>query len=223
LRRYGLAPRSTAIDAQSLDSRFLDSARLLAETGRELARRGWTPATSSNFSARVSTDRAAITISGRDKGRLDVDDIMLIDLEGRAVGTDARPSAETLLHTQLYRRYPEIGAVLHTHSHSATVMSRLCADEGEIRIEGYELLKAFRGIATHQSTLVVPVFGNTQDMEELAGEVDAYLDAGHHLYGYLIEGHGIYTWGKDMPEARRHLDAFEFLLSCELEQRRLRP
>jgi methylthioribulose-1-phosphate dehydratase len=69
----------------------------------------------------------------------------------------------------------------------------------------------------------VPVFGNTQDMEELAGEVDAYLDAGHRLYGYLIEGHGIYTWGKDMPEARRHLDAFEFLLSCELELRRLRP
>ena len=43
------------------------------------------------------------------------------------------------------------------------------------------------------------------------------------LWGYLIDGHGLYAWGRDMAEARRHLDAFEFLFDCELELRKLRP
>ena len=83
---------------------------------RELAVLGWTPATSSNFSRRLDAAHAAITVSGRDKGRLVEDDIMVVDFDGKAVGSDHRPSAETLLHTQLYRRFPDIGCVLHTHS-----------------------------------------------------------------------------------------------------------
>src|SRR5690348_9345260 len=83
----------------------------IAKTARELAALGWTPATSSNFSMRVDADHAAITVSGRHKGRLGREDIMLIDLDGHAVGTDARPSAETALHTQIYRRWPEMQAV----------------------------------------------------------------------------------------------------------------
>jgi methylthioribulose-1-phosphate dehydratase len=194
----------------------------IADAGRWLAQRGWTPATSSNFSMRVNAERAAITISGRDKGALGVDDIMLIDLDARPVGTTARPSAETLLHTQVYRRYPDAGAVLHTHSVTQTVASRLYADAGEIVIDGYELLKAFSGVSTHEGSLTVPVFANTQDMTVLARDVDRWIDGGKPFYGYLIDGHGIYTWGRDMAETRRHLEAFEFLLSCELEMRRLR-
>jgi len=187
---------------------------------RELARAGWTPATSSNFSHRLDERHAAITVSGRDKGRLNEDDIMVVDFEGRAVGSDHRPSAETLLHTQLYRRFPGIGCVLHTHSRAQTVASRLFAGSGRVRLEGYELLKAFRGNATHEMAIDVPVLPNSQDMPTLAAQVDALLDGGP-MWGYLIDGHGLYAWGRDMPEARRHLDAFEFLLDCELELRRL--
>jgi methylthioribulose-1-phosphate dehydratase len=204
-----------------------DAGQLKARAGeivvatRELAAAGLTPATSSNFSRRLDDRHAAITISGRDKGRLSEDDVMVVDFDGKAVGSDHRPSAETLLHVQLYRRFPEIGCVLHTHSVAQTVASRLYAGAGHVRLEGYELLKAFEGNRTHETAVDVPVLPNSQDMHTLAAQVDALLDR-QCMWGYLIDGHGLYAWGADMAQARRHLDAFEFLLSCELELRRLR-
>ena len=187
---------------------------------RELSALGWTPATSSNFSMRMDARHAAITVSGRDKGRLSVDDIMVVDFKGQPVATPQRPSAETLLHTQLYARDPGIGCVLHTHSRVQTVSSRLFAAQGHVRLEGYELLKAFAGNQTHEMAIDVPVLPNTQDMPALAEQVERLLDAGP-LWGYLIDGHGLYAWGRDMAQARRHLDAFEFLFACELDLRRL--
>ncbi len=187
---------------------------------RELSALGWTPATSSNFSHRLNDRHAAITVSGREKGRLTQADIMVVDFDGRAVGSDHRPSAETLLHTQLYKRIPEIGCVLHTHSLVQTIASRLYAGVGHIHLEGYELLKAFAGNSTHDIAIDVPVLANTQDMPTLAAQVDALLDR-QCLWGYLIDGHGLYAWGHDMAQARRHLEAFEFLLGCELELRKL--
>ena len=65
----------------------------------------------------------------------------------------------------------------------------------------------------------VPVLPNNQHIPNLAAQVDVLFDGGP-LWGYLIEGHGMYTWGTDIAEARRHLEAFEFLLSCELEMRK---
>ncbi|KRE87423.1 methylthioribulose-1-phosphate dehydratase [Rhodanobacter sp. Soil772] len=201
---------------------FEQCADAIADAARELSMLGWTPATSSNFSMRVDADHAAITISGRHKGRLGRDDIMLIDLDGNAVGTDARPSAETALHTQVYRRWPEMNAVLHTHSRTQSVASRLFAAEGAVRLQGWELQKAITGYHTHESVLEIPVFPNTQHMPELVARVDAWLDAGKPLHAYLIDGHGIYTWGRDMAETQRHLEALEFLLGCELDLKKLR-
>lgn len=201
-------------------ARLRELAQCLIANIRELSQAGWTPATSSNFSHRLDDRHAAITVSGRDKGRLVEDDIMVVDFDGQAVGRPLRPSAETLLHTQLYRRFPEIGCVLHTHSPVQTIASRLYAGAGHVRLEGYELLKAFHGNTTHETAVDVPVFANTQDMDVLAAQVDALLDR-QCLWGYLIDGHGLYAWGRDMAEARRHLEAFEFLLGCELELRKL--
>jgi len=203
-------------------TRLAACARAIADAGRKLGAQGLTPATSSNFSMRIDAEHAAITISGRDKGLLTPDDIMVIDMSGRAIGTSSRPSAETLLHTQIYARFPHAQAVLHTHSRTQTVASRLFAEQGMIRLAGYELLKAIAGHTTHDTRIDVPVFPNTQDMPELVGRVDAWIASGQPLYGYLIDGHGIYTWGRDMAEAERHIEAFEFLLGCELDLRRLR-
>src|SRR6478752_1252579 len=105
----------------------------IAASTRELAALGWTPATSSNFSMRLDDRHAAITVSGRDKGQLVEDDIMVVDFDGHAVASEQRPSAETLLHTQLYKRFPGIGCVLHTHSLNQTLASRLYAGAGHIR------------------------------------------------------------------------------------------
>lgn len=201
---------------------FESAARALAETARELSARGWTPATSSNFSMRLDDASCAITISGRDKGRLGVDDFMRVDLDGRPLDEGRKPSAETLLHTQLYKRFSEVGAVLHTHSINQTVASRLFEIDGFVELAGYELLKAFRGYETHDALMRVPVFLNTQDMRELAHAVDPLFDAEVPMHAYLISGHGVYTWGRDLAETRRHLEAIEFLLACELELRRYR-
>ena len=201
---------------------FTACAQAIAAAGRKLGAQGLTPATSSNFSMRLDDAHAAITISGRDKGTLTPDDIMVVDMDGRAVGTTAHPSAETLLHTQLYRCFSEANAVLHTHSRTQTVASRLFAGTGVVRFDGYELQKAIAGHTSHEEAIELPVFPNTQDMPELVERVDAWIRADKPLYGYLIDGHGIYTWGRDMAEAERHIETFEFLLGCELDLRRLR-
>jgi methylthioribulose-1-phosphate dehydratase len=220
----GHLPWSYAISALPFDSATLAvNAQVIADTGRELAALGWTPATSSNFSMRLDDRHAAVTISGRDKGRLSIHDIMVVDFDGQPVATTARPSAETALHTQIYRRFPNVGAVLHTHSRAQSVASRLYSKVGVVRFEGWELQKAISGYTTHESVLDLPVFPNTQDMNVLVAQVDAWLDAGKPLHGYLIDGHGIYTWGVDMAETKRHIEAFEFLLNCELDLRRLSP
>lgn len=189
----------------------------IVEAGRLLYARGQVPATSGNLSARLGAERVAITASGRHKGMLRPEDVLVVDLEGRPVGSELRPSAETLLHLQLYRRSAEVGAVLHTHSLPTTLLSRLVGTA--VELAGYELLKALRGIGTHDTRVVVPVFPNTQDIAALARQVDAYMAGGEAVWGYLISGHGFYTWGRDMQEALRHLEAFEFLFECELRAR----
>jgi methylthioribulose-1-phosphate dehydratase len=206
----------SSISSQLFDER----ADAIAHAACELAALGWTPATSSNFSMRIDNEHAAITISGRDKGKLQRADIMLVDMLGKAVSTDARPSAETELHTQVYRHWPHMQAVLHTHSRTQSVASRLFANDAVIRLQGWELQKAITGFTTHDSVLEIPVFPNTQHMPELVAKVEAWIDDGKPLHAYLINGHGIYTWGRDMAEARRHLEALEFLLDCELDLRR---
>jgi methylthioribulose-1-phosphate dehydratase len=193
----------------------------IARAGAEFAARGWTPATSSNFSMRIDATHVAVTISGRDKGALTPADVMAVDLDGHPLDPGLKSSAETALHLQLYPHLPETGAVLHTHSHNQTVASRLFARAGAITLRGWELQKAITGYTTHESELVLPVFPNSQAMADIEARVDAWLDAGKPLYTYLIEGHGLYTWGHSMAEAKRHLEALEFLLACELDLKRL--
>ena len=206
---------------RSDDALWQRQVQALIEAGRELHARGWVPATSGNFSARLNDGEIALTVSGRHKGKLDATGFLRADLDGRPVGTDLKPSAETLLHTQLYRRYPGVGVVLHVHSVNATLISRAVQRAGghDLVLAGYELLKAFPGCGTHESEMRVPVFANDQDIPRLAARVDAWLDANDPVWGYLIAGHGLYAWGRDMAETLRHLEAFDFLFECELRER----
>ncbi|MCI0412617.1 methylthioribulose 1-phosphate dehydratase [bacterium] len=175
--------------------------------------RRWSLATSSNYSARVDPNTVLITASGLDKGKLTEGDLLLIDLEGNPrEESSQKASAETYLHCELYKHDPEIGAVLHTHSVFATVLSSL---RNLLSVHGYEMLKALRGISTHLHTEHIPVFPNDQDMRSLAQMVLPYLEKKPGVHGFLIAGHGLYCWGRDLAEALRHTEAFEFLLECE--------
>jgi methylthioribulose-1-phosphate dehydratase len=195
-------------------------AQEIIDAGRFLYSRGWSPATSSNYSMRLSTTTALLTASGKHKGQLGQDDVLVTDLSGNSLEPGKKPSAETLLHTQLYRCRPDVGAVLHTHSVNATVLSRLIPGD-HLALEGYELQKAFAGVATHESTVLVPIFDNDQDIARLAAKVQPWLDAHPECPGYLIRGHGLYTWGVRMSDALRQIEAFEFLFECELKTRSL--
>jgi methylthioribulose-1-phosphate dehydratase len=198
------------------DKSFKQRAEELIAAGQFLDQHGCVPATSGNLSARVDDERFAITVSGCHKGRLTTDDIMLVDQQGASLD-GKKPSAETLLHTTLYARYPGLGAVLHSHSPGAIIASRLFDDA--VILEGHELLKALHGITTHETTVVLPIFDNDQDIARLADEVEGYLSAndeeGTSCYGYIIAGHGLYTWGESVSEALRHIEALEFLLNIE--------
>lgn len=190
----------------------------IIQAGRFLYARGWSPATSSNYSARLSANQVLLTVSGKHKGQLVEDDILATDLQAQSLEPHNKPSAEALLHTQLYNWQPFIQAVLHTHSVNATVLSRL-ESAAYIEFTNYELQKAFNGISSHKQPLLVPIFDNDQDMPRLAQQVQQWLDTHPDCHGYLIRGHGLYTWGASMQEALRHIEAFEFLLECELKVR----
>lgn len=200
------------------EAEFRQRAAELIEAGRSLYARNMVPATSGNFSARLSSGELAITVSGSHKGRLSDTDIMRVDANGNSLD-ERRPSAETLLHVQVYRQFPEVRAVLHPHSVTATLLSRLCASH--VALQDYELLKAFPGVDTHACEVVVPNFPNDQDIARLADRVDTYMQDNAPVYGYLIAGHGFYTWGDTVDDALRHVEAFEFLFECELRMRRL--
>lgn len=192
--------------------------RLRAEliaAGQFFHSRGWVPATSSNFSARLTDAEILITSSGQHKGCLDEGGFLRADLQGVSLDAGKRPSAETGLHTAMYRRDAAIGSVLHTHSVNATVLSMRL---DQVVFDGYEVQKAFPGVETHESRVIIPVFPNSQDIPALAGVVDAYLDANPHTVGYLIRGHGVYTWGATVADAQRHIEALEFLFECVYRQ-----
>ena len=199
-----------------------DTADALISAARFFHERGWMPATAGNLSARLDDDRMLITESGQHKGQLDPDGLMLVDLEGNVLSPDKQPSAETFLHIILYRRWPRIGAVMHTHSVNATVLSRL-AQGSKIHLRDYEILTALPEVTSHDAEVIVPIFGNEQDIPQLAARVDEHMTQHPELLGYLIEGHGFYTWGEDVAQARHHVEAFEFLFECELNMRRLTP
>ncbi len=193
---------------------MLDPAKVeaLAEAGRLFHSRGWVPATAGNFSFRVDAKTAAVTVSGRHKGELAPDDLMRVDLQGRSRDKGRKSSAETLLHCQIYRRFPDAGAVFHIHSPASTVLSRRCDN---LRLEGYELLKILEGIETHETAVDVPVFENDQDIARLATVVEAHMNTGRARHAYLIRGHGLYTWGRTVAQARYRVEALEFLFECE--------
>lgn len=199
-----------------MSTEFQQRAEELVSAGRFLYQRGWVPATSGNLSARLRDGRIAVTLSGRHKGFLTQNDIMITDANGQSQD-GRRPSAEALLHAQIYRRCPDIQAVLHPHSVNATLLSRMLG--GELILQDYELLKAFNGIDSHECSVRVPIFENDQDIARLAAKVDAHMDQFAPIYGYLIAGHGFYTWGQSVEDALRHVEAFEFLFECEMRLR----
>jgi len=125
--------------------------REICEVGRFLFEKGLCSATSGNFSCRLNKDLIAITASGHPKGELTQEDVIIVNMMGNPLESTKKPSNETPLHLFLYQMDDNINAVLHTHSVNATVLSRLYAPQQKLKLENYEVLKAFHGITTHET------------------------------------------------------------------------
>ena len=202
--------RSTA---PPLPSRRAAVAGLIA-IGRRFYSRGWVLGTSGNFSA-VTSRRPltlAITASSVHKGTLTPAQILSIDGRGRAKG-EGRSSAETLLHLEIVRARGA-SAVLHTHSVWSTIVSELHAKTGGLVLEGYEMLKGLAGVTTHRHREWIPIVANDQDIPRLAGVVREALAEHPGAHAFLIERHGLYTWGETLADAERHVEILEFLIEA---------
>jgi methylthioribulose-1-phosphate dehydratase len=197
----------------------------LCEVGKLFFERGWSVGTSSNYSTILGRDPLdlLITASGKDKGRLTRDDFVRVGPDG-VPNQSGQPkaSAETLLHVTIAESL-DVGCILHTHSVWATELSQLFFDEGAVRIEGYEMLKGLTGVDTHDYQLSLEIFDNTQDIPELSQRVrERFTDELRPMtHGFLLRRHGLYTWGRDGEEARRHVEIIEFLLECIARRRML--
>ncbi len=197
-------------------SQFLKRWTELSEVKEELAGRDWFYGTSGNLSIKVSQNplQFLVSSSGKDKRKITPEDFLLVDAQGKAVeNTDLRPSAETLLHLEVYRK-TMAGCSLHVHTIDNNVISELYGDHGEITFKGQEIIKAF-GIWEEDAEVKIPIIRNHADIPTLADEFSHHViaDAG----AVLIKNHGITVWGKTAFEAKKYLEAWEFLFSYHLK------
>ena len=193
-------------------------ARAFREIGRDFHTRGWVLGTSGNFSTVLSRKplRLVITASSVSKGDIRPADVLLVGANGARVGKSGnrsglRPSAETALHVAVVQSQGA-GAVLHTHSVWSTMLSELYSAERGLRLSGFEMLKGLEGVRTHEHAEWVPILENDQDIPALARRVETVMKQSPAIHGFLLRGHGLYTWGDDLAQARRHVEILEFLL-----------
>lgn len=188
----------------------------LAETIRSYHSRGWSPATSTNYSFLAEDGQIWVSRSGVDKSQFDANDFMTVDSAGLATGDYAsvRPSAETLIHCILYELFPETRVILHSHSVFPVLISATHNDH--VHFEGFEVQKGFDGQSTHEATVSIPIFDNTQEMSDFAATLRANRETLQH-HCFILRKHGTYAWGKNLFEAKRHLETLEYL--CEVSVR----
>jgi methylthioribulose-1-phosphate dehydratase len=198
-----------------------ETALRLVLVARGLHARGWLLGTSGNLSAVADREplRLAITPSGADKGELTVAQLLFIDEHCKCVDRDRaqpvprKPSDESPLHVAIVKARGA-GAVIHTHSVWATILSDVYANEGGVAIEGYEMLKGLAGVSTHLHREWIPIIENSQDMPALANTLNEVLAQYPDAHAFLLRRHGLYTWGRDVKEAKRHVEILEFLLEA---------
>lgn len=185
----------------------------LAQVIRSYHQKGWSPATSTNYSFRESEQAQSLFVSrsGIDKSEFTADDFMEVDFSGKATAAFAgiRPSAETLIHCVLYQLFPETTVILHSHSVYSVLNSQKYDDQ--LFFSGYEIQKGFQGQNTHLEQISIPILENSQDMHEFS-EWMKNRKAAFSNHCFVIRNHGSYAWGRNLFEAKRHLETLEYLL-----------
>lgn len=185
-------------------------AQELKEIAGIFTQKGWLPATAGNLSVKLSDDPLVfgVTASGKDKENLRLQDILAVDKDCKPIEpTRLRPSAETVIHSRIYQE-TDAGSVLHVHTVYNNLLSELYFVEGKVTLSNMELIKGL-GIWEEDARIDIPIVENYADIPKLAEEIGKRLDP--RVPGVLIRKHGIYAWGKTAFEAKRHIEALEFM------------
>jgi methylthioribulose-1-phosphate dehydratase len=188
----------------------------LADVKDELAAKNWFPGTSGNVSIKVGDSPTTfyVSASGKDKTKRTSEDFLLVDEYGKPIeGTHLKASAETGIHCEVYR-LTDAGCCLHVHTVDNNLISELYGNEGKITFQRQELIKAF-GIWGEDGSITVPIVENFADLNRLSEAVASVITP--DTKAVLIRNHGITVWGKNAFEAKKHLEAFEFLFSYQLK------
>ena len=185
----------------------------LREVKELFASRGWFPGTSGNLSVRAGDYSPeqfhfAITASGKDKTVHTPEDYLFVDQDGKpSENTTLKPSAETLIHCEIYR-LTGAGAIFHIHSVFNSVISEYFWDRKSVPVEGVELIKGLN-IWDEEAQIDIPIVSNVASIPAIGPEITERLQQG--IPRILLRKHGIYAWGANAFEAKRHIEAFEFI------------
>jgi len=150
----------------------------------------------------------AIKPSGVDYDELDPSAIVLVDLAGRRVAGDLNPSSDTPTHARLYREFPEIGGVAHTHSRYATAWAQA---RRPLPCLGTTHADYFRGTVPCTAPLSDTQIAGDYEDETAAQIVEAFNRIEYRqMPAVLVAGHGPFTWGRDAEEAVYHAAMLEY-------------
>lgn len=199
-----------------MDGELLEQVELYGLLIRSWYAKGYCPATSSNFSFKFK-EHFLISRSGVDKQYFEKKDFLICNLNGEVLESfyeHSKPSAETILHLGLYRKYPKIGCVIHTHSINAILLAERF--EESLLFKDQEILKAFSQKMTHDTELSIPIVENSQDLQTINEKIIPRLD--DSIPAYIIRRHGIYIWGESILEAKKHLEALEYMFEYNLKR-----
>jgi len=150
----------------------------------------------------------AIKPSGVDYADLTPQSMVVLDLHGKKVEGDLNPSSDTKTHVRLYKEFPDIGGVVHTHSRHATAWAQACRP---LPCLGTTHADYFHGTVPCTEVISDSQIGRDYEEETAVQILDAFQSVDYHgMPAVLVASHGPFTWGKDAAEAVYHAWMLEY-------------
>ena len=192
----------------------------LAAIAMDFFKRGWMAGTAGNLSARSNqhTDSFWVTSSGLPKGQLDNHDFILMNLKSGDVSQrfhdDAKPSAETSIHSAIYALFPDARACFHIHSIDACIATdQIAADQEQILLPPLEMIKGL-DIWQQDPEVSLALFDNLLDVKNIAAQIHSRFQANPpQIPALMIRNHGVTVWGTSLQQAYNRVEIIEFIMS----------
>jgi methylthioribulose-1-phosphate dehydratase len=190
---------------------------LICELGKRFYDLGWVTGTGGGISVRWN-DSIFMAPSGVQKEALTPDMIFTLDSAGEVLAgpdevTGFKVSECCPLFMHAFKKR-NAGAVIHSHSQTAMLATLLFKDA--FTISQMEMLKGLAGVA-FDDTHVVPIIQNTPREAELSTTLSEAMDNFPKSHAVLVRQHGVYVWGDDWMQAKKHAECYDYLFAAALQ------